>query len=86
MSRKPLQEIENELESAKRKVKIGEIYSHYKDEKHLVKVIDVGVQEATEKICVIYQDIATKLIFVRDLDIWLQKPLKDTPRFKLVSD
>ena len=27
-----------------------------------------------------------KLVFVRDLDVWLEKPLKGTPRFRLVAE
>lgn len=78
--------IEKELEIAKTQVKVGGIYSHYKNPEHLVKVIALGTQEATDKLCVIYQEVANKnLVFVRDLDIWLKMPLKDIPRFKLVK-
>lgn len=78
--------IEKELEMAKTQVKVGGIYSHYKNPEHLVKVIALGTQEATDKLCVIYQEAANKnLVFVRDLNIWLERPLKDIPRFKLVK-
>jgi len=78
--------IEKELEMAKTQVKVGGIYSHYKNPEHLVKVIALGTQEATDKLGVIYQEAANKnLVFVRDLNIWLERPLKDIPRFKLVK-
>ncbi len=78
--------IEKELEKAETRVKVGGIYSHYKNPEHLVKVIALGIQEATDKLCVVYQDAANKkLVFVRDLDIWLKMPFKDTPRFKLIK-
>lgn len=78
--------IEEELRSAEKQVKIGGIYSHYKDPKHLVKVLSIGVQEATDKLCVIYQEVAGgNIIFVRDLDIWLEEPIEGTPRFKLTD-
>ncbi len=80
------EDIENELEMAKKKVVIGGMYSHYKNPEHLVKVIALGTQEATDKLCVIYRETANgNLIFVRDLDVWLENPIKDTPRFKLVK-
>ncbi len=86
MEHKDHQTLERELEMAKEKVKIGGVYSHYKNPEHRVRVIAIGIQEATEKLCVIYRDAADEnLIFVRDLDIWLEKPLKDTPRFRLVG-
>lgn len=87
MPHKSIRIIENELAIAKTQVKIGGVYSHYKNPEHLVKVIALGTQEATDKSCVIYQDIANKnLIWVRCLDIWLEKPLKNTPRFKLIKE
>ena len=78
--------VEKELEIAKKQVKLGGTYSHYKNPEHLVKVLAIGTQEATDKLCVIYQDVAHEdLIFVRDLDIWLEEPLKNTPRFRLID-
>lgn len=85
MSHKNHQTLEKELKIAKKRVKIGGIYSHYKNPKHLVKVITIGTQEATDKLCVIYQEVSNEnLIFVRDLDVWLEKPIKNTPHFKLI--
>jgi hypothetical protein len=86
MEHKSHQAIEKELETAKAYVKIGGLYSHYKNPERLYKVTAIGVQEATDKLCVIYQDLMNRnLVFVRDLDIWLEKPLKDTPRFRLLD-
>ncbi len=86
MPHKDAKVLEKELEIAKRRVKIDGIYSHYKNPEHKVKVTAIGIQEATDKLCVIYQDTANEdLIFVRDLDIWLEEPVKNTPRFKLVE-
>ena len=78
--------MEQELASARKLVKIGGIYSHYKDPKHLVKVVALGIQEATDKLCVIYCGLANEdILFVRDLDIWLEKPT-GIPRFKLLDE
>jgi hypothetical protein len=86
MPHKDYRAIEKELEIAKRQVRIGGIYSHYKNPEHLVRVIAVGIQEATDKLCVIYQEVANgNHVFVRDLDIWLEEPLGGTPRFRLIE-
>jgi hypothetical protein len=86
MPHKSHEDLERELETAKEQVKIGGTYSHYKNPEHLVKVVAVGIQEATDKLCVIYRDAANeKLIFVRDLDVWLEEPIPGTPRFRLVE-
>ncbi|MFH0954780.1 MAG: DUF1653 domain-containing protein [Candidatus Micrarchaeota archaeon] len=86
MAHKSYSAIEKELVAAKKRVKVGGTYSHYKNPKHLVKVVALGTQEATDKVCVIYHDIANPdVLFVRDLDSWLEMPIKDTPRFKLVE-
>ncbi len=86
MPHKSAQEIEKALEEAKSKVVLGGVYSHYKNPEHHVRVVEFGIQEATDKVCVIYQDTKNeKLVFVRDLDVWLENPIKDTLRFRLIS-
>ncbi len=73
-NRKHASELISEISKAKEIVKIGGKYSHYKDSNKTYTVIDFGVQEATNKICVMYKaDYVENLIFVRDLDIWLEK-------------
>jgi len=82
MPHKSHEDLERELGIAKTQVRIGGIYLHYKNPDHKVRV-----QEATDKLCVIYQDMANeKLVFVRDLDVWLEEPVKGTPRFRLVTE
>ncbi len=86
MLHKSAEEIECELKAANARVRVGGVYSHYKNPKHLVKVLMLGVWEATDRLCVIYQEVANpNLIFARDLEVWLEEPLKNTPRFKLVK-
>ena len=45
MPHKSHQDIGRELENAKRQVRIGGIYSHYKNPEHLVRVIAIGVRK-----------------------------------------
>jgi hypothetical protein len=86
MPHKSHEELEMELGIAKTHVRVGGIYSHYKNPSRLYKVTAIGIQEATDKLCVIYQDATNeKLIFVRDLDLWLEEPTKGMPRFRLVK-
>lgn len=88
--RKTHEEIEQELDTAKKLVKIGGIYSHFKNPQNHYEVIDLAMQEATEKVCVIYRALYGKhLLFVRDLDIWLKQPEmdgKNVSRFTLIED
>jgi hypothetical protein len=85
MEHKDHRQIEKGLEEAKKLVKVGGIYSHYKNSDKLYEVIAIGVQEATDKLCVIYQaKYNEKLIFARDLDSWLKEPSKGTSRFNLI--
>jgi hypothetical protein len=73
--KKTQEELEKELREAEKLIKVGGVYSHYKNPQNLYTVIALAIQEATNKICVIYQaEYGKKLIFVRDLDIWLSKP------------
>lgn len=81
--------LQEALIKAEKLVQIGNLYSHYKNPLNLYKVIALGIQEATDKVCVIYQAENDKgLIFVRDLDNWLENILvegKNIKRFKLVT-
>lgn len=89
MAHKNQTELEKELNQANQKVLVGRIYSHYKNPQNHYQVIALGVQEATDKICVIYQaQYGGKFIFVRDLDNWLEiVDVKNNkiPRFELVK-
>lgn len=66
--------LNKKLAEAKNTVQVGCYYQHYKYPDRKYKVILLAVQEATEKVCVIYQDVAHDNAppFVRDLDSWLE--------------
>lgn len=86
MPRKDYATIGKEIEAAKALVKMGRTYSHYKNPSHQVRVISIGLQESTEKLCVIYRDaVDENVIFVRDIDSWLEEPAKGVPRFRLMD-
>lgn len=89
MVHKTHEEIEKELEDAKKLVKVGGVYSHYKHPENLYTVLMLATQEATDKLCIVYQaEYGKKLIFVRDLDSWLETPEfegKRVSRFTLIK-
>ena len=65
-------QLHQELEDAKKEVKIGGVYSHYKYPENTYQVIKVGFIEATDGVCVIYQaNYDPELVFVRPLESWL---------------
>ena len=81
-------ELNQKLSAAAKLVSVGSIYKHYKYPLRDYKVAILAVQEATEKVCVLYQDISEPDAppFVRDLDSWLEKVEwngKILPRFQI---
>ncbi len=83
------EDLEKQIKKAASKIFIGKKYFHYKNPTQTYTVLDLGIQEATNKICVIYKaDYVEDITFVRDLDIWLSKPIingKKVERFTLVK-
>lgn len=78
------------LIDASNHVSVGSTYHHYKYPDRVYKVLMLAVQEATEKICVIYQDTAhpDAPTFVRDLDSWVEHVEwegEQVPRFLLLN-
>ncbi|CAN5175768.1 hypothetical protein BH09PAT1_BH09PAT1_7380 [soil metagenome] len=81
---------DKEIKKAEELIKLNGIYSHYKNPQNKYKVLSFAVQEATDKICVIYQpQYGKKLLFIRDLDNWLEQPIIDgkaVERFKFIDE
>lgn len=70
---KEYDQLHQELESAKKEVIIGGIYSHYKHPENTYKVLYLGFTEVDDSVCVIYQATYNQeLIFVRPLKSWLE--------------
>ncbi len=65
--------IQAELADAAKKVKVGGLYSHYKDSSKLYKVLNLAVMENNGDLCVVYEaQYGPKLVFVRPLNSWLE--------------
>jgi hypothetical protein len=90
MAHIPQGELNQKLQQAARDVVVGATYGHYKYPDRTYQVLHLAIQEATEQVCVIYQDAShpDAPIFVRDLDSWLEiVPWQGrlVPRFVLQS-
>lgn len=82
-------QLHQELQAAKKKVKIGGIYSHYKYPENTYQVFSLAFIEATDEVCVVYSaNYDPELIFVRPLKSWLETVPwegRTVPRFTLVK-
>lgn len=81
-------ELNHRISEAGKSVIIGGIYRHYKYPDRQYFVEKICIQEATQKVCILYKDIASLSApsFVRDLDSWLETVEwegKTVPRFVL---
>lgn len=87
-SHKSNEELQQEIQNAAVKIKIGGTYQHFKGTDKLYKVLDFATLEATNELCVVYQALyGDKLKFVRPVSVWLESVEwkgKTVPRFKLV--
>lgn len=73
MTHIPHEELIKKIKESAKLVEIGNEFTHYKYPERIYQVIDIGIQEATENVCVIYCDKKSPDIhFVRDLDSWLE--------------
>ncbi len=73
MAHSLLSDLQKQLQKALALVEVGGNYYHYQNDQKIYKVLNVAIQEATEKVWVIYQSIDNNQItWVRDLDKWLE--------------
>ena len=59
---------------AKKRVKVGRYYAHFKHpgEKEY-QVVDIGILENGEEICVIYKSLTNGIIWIRTLGNFLER-------------
>lgn len=84
-------ELNKKIMAASQQVTIGGVYKHYKYPESDYLVEKIAIQEASEKICIVYRDMASPDApsFVRDLDSWLETVEwegKMVPRFVLTPN
>lgn len=87
-------ELNKRIAEAEKLVTVGATYKHYKYPKRNYLVEKICIQEATQKICIVYKDLprgkagrnfVNAPSFTRDLDSWLEKVEWEgaiVPRFK----
>jgi hypothetical protein len=70
-------------------IRVGGLYTHYRDKSKLYKVLHLGFLEENETPCVVYQNTDTGIVWVRATSSWLEMvKLKDNqviPRFEQVK-
>lgn len=78
------------LKESNSKITIGQIYYHYRTPTNYYKVLYIGLDEATEKVVIIYQaQYGNQLVWVRDIAKWCDEVEYNgstIPRFILASD
>lgn len=68
----PESELFKKLNDAKKLVKINGTYFHYKNPTQFYKILNLAIDENTDKVSVIYQALyGKKIIFIRSLDSFL---------------
>lgn len=66
--------MEKKLELAKTKVIIGGYYAHYKHPKGKeYQVIEIGIYEKTEEVCVVYKSLKTGISWIKTQDNFLEE-------------
>lgn len=81
------------LEEAKKIVKIGAVYTHYRDPKSRYRVTNLAIIESTQEVGILYcketgSDTLTSITWIRPLCSWIEQiSLKNgtVPRFREIS-
>lgn len=81
-------ELRKGLAEAKKKIKVGQVYSHFKDPTKRYLIEFIGFWEQTDEVCVGYRGLyGGRYLFVRLLSVFLEEVEvhgKNVPRFSLV--
>lgn len=73
MSHTTQEDLAKKVEDAKKQVEVGAKYHHYKNRDKHYLIVDVGILEATEEVCVVYKALYdANLTWVRTLDVFLE--------------
>jgi hypothetical protein len=82
-------ELTQVLEQARTHVTVGQRYHHYRDRQLSYTVHNLVLDEATQKVMVLYQaEYGKRLIWVRALDVWsefVEHNGQKVPRFSKVT-
>ena len=74
MAQKEEPQLLSELDRAKQKVEIGAHYFNYKNPGQIYTVLEIGFNEATEEISVVYKaEYGEGLVWIRTLNVFTEK-------------
>lgn len=83
MGHKSQDQILSELVIAKNQAVIGGYYAHYKHpDKKEYQVVEVGIYESSEEICVVYKSLSTGISWIRTLNNFLEEVEVDEKKVK----
>lgn len=86
---KPEDQLLKEIAEARKHIKVGATYQHYKSPEKLYKIEGFTTLEATDELCVIYKALyGPGFTFVRPVSIWLENVEwqgQNVPRFTSVE-
>lgn len=83
MDHKSQEEILSEIKNAQTKVVVGGYYAHYKHpDKKEYQVIEIGVYENSEEVCVVYKSLSTGISWIRTLGNFLEEVEVEGKRVK----
>lgn len=84
MAHKTQEKLSQQVNSALEKIKVGQLYYHYKNPNHLYILEFVGCLESSEEVCVGYRSLYGKgILWIRSLENFLSKTQEGKMRFKL---
>ena len=62
------------IDQAKKKIKLGDRFFHYKHKNRYYNIVQIGFIENTEEVCIVYQaEFGDKLVWVRTLTDFMSK-------------
>lgn len=90
MAHRPLSDLNQDLQYAGSKVKVGGLYAHYKHPDEPYLVTGLVILEATDEVAVMYEveESGQQVAFIRPLKSWLETVEVDgqtIPRFTAVE-
>ena len=86
MSHTSISELITSIKKAQQQVVVGGTYYHYRSPDKHYQVVNLAIDEATDKVVVIYKPLylEAELLWTRSLDIWCEN-VEGVPRFTKVS-
>jgi len=68
------EQLHTELTEANNKIKIGEVYRHFKSKDSKYKILALAFNEGNDELNVVYQNVNNpELVFTRSLKNWFDK-------------